>query len=306
MSETKRQSALKQDAYKILCQLKIEELEPRIFQTALSFAIGSGDQHLLIGLMRKYPELIGQDSVFSKAVYESIRLNPDTAESVYLKALANLNQSSKNFANEFAGSYGEIGLAKMIVKKNIDLQFTKMLQKRIEESKFSDYRELSVARAKCENARRQAMQEWSALRDYGDVEKGFIDAAKAFELRSIYSEKSPDRLIDWAYSQMALRDVGITKADIDKMGNMYRCRLAEPNNWGIKYAIIEMKDKNVRNNPYLPRALGDYENKMLLSKREGSEIGMFSDYAYESIYLGRSIRVDYAPNEDGESSDLIG
>ena len=82
MSKTKRRSALEQDAYKILCQLKIKELEPRIFQTALSFAIGSGDQHLLIGLMRKYPELIGQDSVFSKAVYESIRLNPDTAESL--------------------------------------------------------------------------------------------------------------------------------------------------------------------------------------------------------------------------------
>lgn len=307
MFTKKGQSALKQDAYKILSQLKIESLEPRIFQTALSFAIGSGDQHVLIGLMKSYPELLGQDSVFSKTVYESIRLNPDSAESVYLKALADLQVASKKFSKEET-IFASWGLKDVIARKNNDLKHVNFFQTKLDAGNFVSYEETRLVSVKCDNARRQAMKKLVALKDYGEIEKSFIDASKAFEFRAIYGNKSPDRLVDWAYSQMALREVGLAEANKDKMESLCGCRFVHQDDWGIKYALLEMKDKNVRNNPYASSVLGEeYKSNINLSEDELEDMCNFSDEAYQAIYLGRRIRVEYSPNEnDGEGSDLIG
>lgn len=307
MFTKKGQSALKQDAYKILSQLKVEELEPRIFQTALSFAVGSGDQHLLIGLMRGYPELLEQDSVFSKAVYESIRLNSDSAESIYLKALADLQVASKKFSKE-QSVFASWGLKEVIAKKNDDLKHVKLFQERVDAGNFVSYEETRLNNVKRDNARRQAMKKLVALKDYGEIEKSFVDASKAFELRAIYGNKSPDRLVDWAYSQMALREVGLAEANMDKMEALYGCRFVHQDDWGIKYAMLEMKDKNVKRNPYASSVLGEeYKSNLNLSADELEDMCNFSDVAYQAIYAGRRIRVDYAPKEnDDESSDLIG
>lgn len=313
---------MEQDAYKLLCQLNLNSFNANVVNKAINFFVATGESHLAIGLLRKFPELL-ENKAFTQTLRVVVDSNPESCESLFLSAIIRGINKSQEYAEVRNCKKDELmnkicaknEVVRVLARNEAVKEMSLASKKNDVERALKTYRETRAPKAKQEafldyKKKCELYEEASKafesdkryeatfadlksknrlLAPYSDVERGYVEASKAFVKESEDLAGTPRGLMCWVYSQLALRDIGVKENDEKKIKALSDYKMSQSDDWSAKWGLLELRSAKT-NNPYEQNIREAYRDPAKFSADERVEMESLSINGLDAILRGKEIK----------------